>query len=89
MIVKIDKSFVKDTDKIVDKKMLNSIADCIESIREVKNLSNIPNCKKLKGSKNAYRIRIGNYRIGFVLENQTIEFVRFLHRNKIYDSFPD
>jgi len=28
MIVRIDKSFVKDTDKIDDKKLLNSIADC-------------------------------------------------------------
>lgn len=89
MIVKIDKSFVKDTDKIVDKKLLNSIADCIESIREINKLSEIPNCKKLKGSKNAYRIRIGNYRIGFIFENHNVEFVRFLHRDKIYDSFPD
>jgi mRNA interferase RelE/StbE len=89
MIVKIDKSFAKDTDKIVDKKLLNAIADYIESIREVKKLSEIPNCKKLKGSKNAYRIRIGNYRIGFIFDNHTVEFVRFLHRDKIYDSFPE
>jgi mRNA interferase RelE/StbE len=89
MIIKIDKSFVKDTDKIVDKNLLISIADCIKNIRGFNKLSEIPNCKKLKGSKNAYRIRIGNYRIGFVFENRTIEFVRFLHRDKIYDSFPD
>jgi mRNA interferase RelE/StbE len=89
MIVKIDKSFVKDTDKIIDKKLFNAIANCIENIREYKKLSEIPNCKKLKGSKNAYRIRIGNYRIGFVFENRTVEFVRFLHRDTIYNSFPD
>ncbi len=89
MNVKIDKSFVKDTDKIADKILLNSIADCIENIREINKLSEIPNCKKLKGSKNAYRIRIGPYRIGFIFENHTVEFVRFLHRDKIYDSFPD
>ena len=89
MIVKIDKSFVKDTDKIVDKKLLNSIADCIENIREVTSLSEILNCKKLKAGKNAYRIRIGNYRIGFVVEKQNIELIPFLHREKIYDRFPD
>ena len=38
MIVKIDKSFVKDTDKIIDKKLFNAIADCIENIREYKKL---------------------------------------------------
>ncbi|MBI4648756.1 MAG: type II toxin-antitoxin system RelE/ParE family toxin [Bacteroidia bacterium] len=88
MRVLIDKSFEKDTDKITDKKLLNSIADCIEKIQELDKLSDITNCKKLKGSQNAYRIRIGDYRIGFIFENQTIEFVRFLHRGKIYDSFP-
>jgi len=89
MIVKIDKSFVKDTKKIDDKKILHAIADCIEIIRGVRKLSEIPGCKKLKGSKNFYRIRIGNYRIGFVFENRAIEFVRFLHRDSIYDYFPD
>lgn len=31
MIVKIDKIFEKDTDKIKDRKILNKIADIIES----------------------------------------------------------
>jgi len=89
MKVLIDKSFEKDTEKITDKKLLNSIADSIEEIQGVNKLSDITNCKKLKGSKNFYRIRIGDYRIGFIFKNQTVEFVRFLHRNKIYNSFPD
>jgi mRNA interferase RelE/StbE len=48
----------------------------------------IINCKKLKGSTNAYRIRLGEYRIGFVFEDDHIDFVRFLHRSKVYDVFP-
>jgi len=88
MKVLIDKTFEKDTDKITDKKLLNSIADCIEEVLTIDKLSEITNCKKLKGSKNSYRIRIGEYRIGFIFENQTIEFIRFLHRSKIYNNFP-
>ncbi|MCL6101941.1 MAG: type II toxin-antitoxin system RelE/ParE family toxin [Bacteroidetes bacterium] len=88
MKVLIDKSFEKDTDEITDKKLLKSIADCIKEVQKIDKISDIPNCKKLKGSKNSYRIRIGNYRIGFVFENQTIQYIRFLHRSKIYDSFP-
>jgi len=53
-----------------------------------KKITEISNCKKLKGSKNAYRIRIGDYRMGFLFEKQNVEFVRFLHRNKIYENFP-
>jgi len=89
MKVLIDKAFEKDVESINDKKLHNLIADCIEQIQKAEKLTEITNCKKLKGSKNAYRIRLGNYRIGFVFENQTIEFVRFLHRSKIYNFFPD
>lgn len=32
--------------------------------------------QKLTGCKNAYRIRMGEYRIGFIFENETIELVR-------------
>ena len=89
MKVLIDKSFEKDIGKITDKKILHSIAECIKEIQQLKKLSEIDDCKKLKGSKHAYRIRIGDYRIGFIFENQTIEFIRFLHRSKIYALFPD
>lgn len=88
MKVLIDKSFEKDTNKLTDQKLLHSIAGCIEEIQRSDKLSDIPNCKKLKGSKNAYRIRIGDYRIGFIFEKQTIELIRFLHRNMIYNFFP-
>ncbi|MDP2338655.1 MAG: type II toxin-antitoxin system RelE/ParE family toxin [Bacteroidota bacterium] len=88
MKVLIDKSFEKDTTKLTDQKLLHSIADCIEGIQKSGKLSDIPNCKKLKGSKNAYRIRIGDYRIGFIFEKQTIELIRFLHRSLIYNFFP-
>jgi mRNA interferase RelE/StbE len=89
MKVLIDKAFEKDTRKITDKRILHSIAACIIEIQKLNKLTEINDCEKLKGSKNAYRIRIGEYRLGFIFENQTIEFIRFLHRSKIYDHFPD
>ena len=89
MIVIIDKTFEKDIEIISDRKLLNSIADKIENIQKAKKLNDIHNCKKLRGSKNSYRIRIGDYRIGFIYENKIVELIRFLHRNKIYNYFPD
>jgi len=88
MIIKIDKSFEKDTDKIKDKNLLNTIANCIESFEKIDNIKSIKNIKKLKGSNRFYRIRIGDYRIGLELKNETIELVRFLHRKDIYKYFP-
>lgn len=89
MIILVDKSFNKDVSKITDKKLLNAIADCIEDVQKLTKITEITNCKKLKGSKNAYRIRLGSYRIGFIYENNTIILIRFLHRSKIYNYFPD
>ncbi len=88
MIVRIDKSFEKDTDKIKDKNLLHSIADCIELLEKADNVKSIKNIKKLKGSNYFYRIRLGDYRIGLEIKNETIELIRFLHRKDIYKFFP-
>ena len=88
MIIRIDKSFEKDVDKIKDRSILKKIANCIERIKEVDNLSEIKNIKKLKGFLNGYRIRLGEYRIGVIIESNTVEFIRCLHRKDIYKYFP-
>ncbi len=48
----------------------------------------IPHLKKMKGYKNAYRIRFGDYRIGFLFENNSIVLSRVMNRNEIYRYFP-
>jgi len=48
----------------------------------------IPNLKKMKGHTNAYRIRFGDYRIGFLFENNTIILSRVMNRKEIYRYFP-
>jgi mRNA interferase RelE/StbE len=88
MIVKIDRSFEKDTDKIKDKNLLLKIADCIESLQNAANIKEIKNLKKLKGSNNFYRIKIGEYRLGLEIEKDSVELIRFLHRKDIYRYFP-
>jgi mRNA interferase RelE/StbE len=86
--ISINKSFAKDTEAISDKKILYQIADVIDSIKNIDKLSEIENCKKLKGSKNAFRIKLGHYRIGLIFEKEILELVRVLHRKDIYNSFP-
>jgi mRNA interferase RelE/StbE len=88
MIVRIDKSFEKDTNKIKDKNLLYSIADSIELLVKADNIKSIKNIKKIKGSNYFYRIRLGDYRIGLEIKNETIELIRFLHRKDIYKFFP-
>ena len=88
MKIKIDKSFEKDTNKIDNKDLLNKIALCIESVISAKDINEILHLKKLSGFKNHFRIRIGDYRIGVVLQNDEVVFERILHRKDIYKYYP-
>jgi len=64
------------------------VKKAILSCKEAYTVWDIPSIKKLKGHSSAYRIRIGDYRIGVYVENSTIEFVRVVHRKDIYKFFP-
>ena len=87
MTVEIRKSFEKDAMKLPPNKK-KEMAEIIDKINVAKKLSELSSCKKLVGFKNAYRIRLGSYRIGFFFENETVELVRVLDRKNIYRYFP-
>ncbi|RMH86123.1 MAG: type II toxin-antitoxin system RelE/ParE family toxin [Actinomyces sp.] len=83
-------SFLKDIRSIKDKKLLSRLEQFILAVENVDNLSQIPNLKKLKGQKNKiyYRSRIGDYRVGLIIKQDIVVFVRFLDRKEIYRYFP-
>ena len=60
----------------------------LESVIIAETISDFPKMKKLKGSKNSFRIRIGDYRIGLILEKKNAVFAAFDHRSDIYKYFP-
>lgn len=87
MNVEIRKSFEKDAEKLPASAQV-LLEKVIQNISSVKKLSDLSSCKKLTGFKTAYRLRLGNYRIGFFFENETAELVRVLNRKDIYKYFP-
>lgn len=88
MNVRIDKSFEKDTDRIKDQALLTKIAHAINEIIKCQRPDEIKLLKKLKGSHQHYRIRIGDYRIGITIIEDSVTFIRFMHRKDIYKYFP-
>jgi len=62
-------------------------------INEIKKLSLEPyptNHKKILGTEHIFRIKIGNYRVIYSIENQqlVIEVIRVRHRKEAYRKFP-
>ena len=88
MIVVATKSFSKDISKIRDKKILGKIENVIRNIEKAGTIMEIQGIKKMEGSTNAYRVRIGDYRVGFYLIHGTIQLTVFANRKDIYKLFP-
>jgi mRNA interferase RelE/StbE len=80
--------FNKDLDKIYLAHVKHAVAKAIVEVETAQNIQQVGNVKKLKGTKTAYRIRIGDYRIGFYYERGIVQFARVVHRKDIYKVFP-
>ena len=87
MKVEFKRSFTKDLRKIKDKALLKRVRETIEEVERARSLSEIEGVRKLIGEDRYYRIRIGDYRIGIIVEEEVTVFVRFLHRRDIYRYF--
>ncbi len=83
------KSFAKDLKKKKNEKtLLERVRQIIQDVDEADSTHEINNLKKLRAEGNYYRIRLGDYRIGLIIEEDTVHFVRFLHRSEVYRYFP-
>ena len=82
----IDRSFERDTKKLPPEvqRQLKELLAVITKANSIKELSLV----KLQGGDNAFRLRMGNYRIGMYLENDSLVLSRVLDRKEIYRHFP-
>jgi mRNA interferase RelE/StbE len=60
-------SFLDDLKRIQDRTILRRVTRWIETLEQADTLVQIAHLKKLKGSGHYYRVRIGNYRLGFTV----------------------
>lgn len=82
-------SFLKDLKDLKSTPSFETIkALAFTEIPNLQKFEEIGNLKRLKGDDNAYRIRIGDYRLGIFFDGETVIFARVLHRKDIYRYFP-
>lgn len=85
---------------VYSKKCLKELASIPHPIRQkiegfvfqelpsFKNVYDTNKIESLKGYKNYYKIRFGNFRVGLKIMEDTIIVLRVLHRKDIYKKFP-
>jgi mRNA interferase RelE/StbE len=81
-------SFHRDVKRIRDERILAGVRQAILDVEAAAQWSDVAEIRKIRGSANAFRIRVGDYRIGLFIENDMTEFVRVLPRRDVYRRFP-
>lgn len=73
------KKELKNLDKPIIKRLLETITQLAENPRP-------PACKKLQGADHLYRVRVGDYRVVYSIDDKVliIEIICVGHRRKIY-----
>ncbi len=84
-----DSSFDKSVRKLKNPALQRKIWDTILTLEQAATLSDIPNVKKMEGFKTFYRVRVGDYRLGFeLIAPDTLNLILVAHRKEIYRYFP-
>ncbi len=81
MTIQIDDKAFKDLSKI-HKQEVKKILSKIELLEDYPDVANI---KKLTNFEPPYRLRVGNYRVLFDIEDNVITVYRIKHRSKSYE----
>ena len=89
MKVAFTNKYEKQFDRITDSKIRKQVVDAVRSIIDSPKLEQVPSIKKLKGFKNAFRVRSGQYRIGLIQQTDgTILIAAIDFRKDFYKGFP-
>ena len=88
MKVKSAKSFYRDLKRIKSQKVKDNTLKVINDLKNVDSLRENSNIVAITTAPHYYRLKIGQYRIGFKMINGEITLLRILNRKDIYKYFP-
>lgn len=85
MKVEYSKQFVKAAYKL-NGKYKRSLQKIISEVVQAKDVAEVTNCIKMVGLQNSYRIKMGNFRLIFIVQviDQVAFFELLLSRGEVY-----
>jgi mRNA interferase RelE/StbE len=90
MNISYDESFYDSIDRITDNTIVDRVAKAIQKLKSANHLREVTNIRAMQGCPGYYRLRFGDFRIGFrLVDENTIRLLVIDHRSKIYNHFPD
>ena len=88
MKVEYHKSFERDLRRLRDRSLLGRVEAILVELEGSESLDSISNMKAMKGNPDYFRVRIGDFRLGFKRIDGGVRIIRFLSRGDIYRKFP-
>ncbi len=67
--------------------MMRCLAGSTARLWHLPRIPRPPGCKKLKGYKDQWRVRVGDYRVVYTIDDQKllVEVTRIRHRRDVYE----
>ena len=80
-------ALVSSAEKELHRLPKKAIARIVLRLEQLVSAPRPPGCKKLKGGDKEWRIRVGDYRIVYVVDDpvKTVEVTRIAHRREAYE----
>ena len=88
MKVEYSKQSLKDLSLIPSNSRISIEKFVFEELPGLTNINEGKKIEALKGYRNFFKVRFGNYRVGLQKQGDTILIKRILHRKEIYRFFP-
>ena len=88
MKVQATRQFDAALERLKNPRLEGRVLEVIENLEAASTLKDVPQIKKLQGYKTAFRIRLGDFRLGFHYDGDfvTLDFIGL--RKDFYRHFP-
>ncbi len=88
MEIRYRTSFGRDLRRERNSDLRRRVERIVEQLQRAPSVASVPSLASMRGYANHYRIRVGDYRLGIIVDDDTVILVRLLHRRDIYRHFP-
>lgn len=80
-------ALVSSAEKELHRLPKKAIARIVTRLEQLISAPRPPGCKKLKGGDHEWRVRVGDYRIVYVIDDsaRTVDVTRIAHRRDVYE----
>ena len=88
MEIRYSRDFIRDLRRVRDASIRRRVDRAVDDLEAASTVAEVAGVRRIVSEGRRYRIRIGDYRLGFALDGNAVTLMRFMHRRQIYRHFP-